>query len=131
MDKSKYEGTPSASFFQFLALWMVWSALIGLVTTVILGTTLARLASADGLQPDSLLLVGGETHLRRSCYIPTQSLATRYPSPKKRDERSNAGQVGVRWVGSVVFCWHCSSHCRSYVMQNKTCLSQSVCWGWH
>jgi len=60
MDKSKYEGTPSSSFFQFLALWMVWSALIGLVTTIILGTTLARLASADGLQLNALLLVAGE-----------------------------------------------------------------------
>ena len=60
IDKSKYEGRPSTGFFKFLALWMVWSALIGLVTTVVLGTALSQLASTDGLQLTSLLMIEGE-----------------------------------------------------------------------
>jgi hypothetical protein len=59
-EKSKFDGKPSASFFQFTALWMLWSALIGLVTTLVLATSLPRLAFADGLQMTSLLIIGGE-----------------------------------------------------------------------
>jgi len=60
VDKSKYEGRPSTGFFKFLALWILWSAGIGLVTTVVLGTALARLGSTDGLQLTSLLMIAGE-----------------------------------------------------------------------
>ena len=59
-DKSKYEGRPSTGFFKFLGLWIVWSALIGLVTTLVLGTALSRLASSEGLQVSSLLIIAGE-----------------------------------------------------------------------
>jgi len=103
MDKSKYEGTPSASFFQFLALWMVWSALIGLVTTVILGTTLARLVSADELQPDSLLLVGGELIFGAVViYLLSRWQHDTLLQKTGREIKRWAGWSTLGWVGGVL-----------------------------
>ena len=61
IDKSKFDSkTSSASFFQFIGLWMIWSTLIGLITTAVLATTLTRLTSSDESQIKSLLVVGAE-----------------------------------------------------------------------
>ncbi len=103
MDKSKYDGKPSASFFQFLALWMIWSALIGLVTTVILGTTLARLASDDGLQLNALLLVSGELIFGSiGVFVLSRWQHDTLLKKTGREIKRWAGWSTLGWVGSIL-----------------------------